>query len=486
MRTFFSWIDPKYLAILLIVTAVFVYDLVQAGAPDRLIRDIAASNDAGFVVSHIADADPEFADAAWENISSNPILFAPAIIGLLAAGNLNQQVAAMSAINEFNIDLPVDIAWTLFEGDAVPLRAQALRYLAKKGERVDAEDIKDIYYAANMSTDKANIIKSSVKYLPEADAAELLIDALNDASKDVKFAVLDAAKRYGGDTRFKVLIEALQYKDLLAPFAVLDLIELGDERYDSLIGALSDRRSIVRAGVADALGEIGNTDAVQPLMELYTDTSFDVLESAGRAVGKLGGATILTLQLETIKAGYPDTIVGVAAINALGAGKWRPAGPRLLQIASDPGFDRGLRHAAFSALGEMQYDDAFDFIMQQASDSEERDDIRRVAIRAVGYYSNDEALDFLRSALRDVTDYQIRVAAAEGLGRMQNSPEAVNELMLAVSDEDIEIVLNAIVKALGDLGAPKAIPAIEAARGKLVRNVLCDVSIARIERLNKE
>ncbi len=471
---------------MVIVTSVFIYDLAQAGAPDRLVRDIGMSNDAGFVVSHIADADPEFADAAWENISSNPGRFAPAIIGLLAAGNLNQQVAAMSAINEFNIDLPLDIAWKLFEADPVPLRAQALRYLAKKVDGIEAEDIKDIYYAANMPADKANIIKSGVKYLPEADAHELLINALSDASKDVKFAVLDAAKRYGGETRFKVLIEALQYKDLLAPFAVLDLIELGDELYDPIIGALSDRRSIVRAGVADALGDIGNPDAVQPLLELFTDTSFDVLESAGRAVGKLGGVPILNMQLDIIKAGYPDTIVGVAAINALGAGKWQPAGYRLLQIASDPGFDRGLRHAAFSALGEMQYPDAFDFIMLRASDSEELDDIRRVAIRAVGFYSNDEALDFLKSALRDVTDYQVRVAAAEGLGRMKSRPEAVDELMLAVSDEDIDIVLNAIVKALGDLGDPSAISAIEAARGKLVRNVLCDVSIARIERLNKE
>jgi len=124
--------------------------------------------------------------------------------------------------------------------------------------------------------------------------------------------------------------------------------------------------------------------------------------------------------------------------------------------------------------------------MQRASDSEELDDIRRVAIRAVGFYSNDEALDFLKSALRDVTDYQVRVAAAEGLGRMQNRPEAVDELMLAVNEEDIDFVLNAIVKALGDLGDPGAIPAIEAARGKLVRDVLCDVSIARIERMNKE
>ena len=471
---------------MLLVIAVFIYDLVQAGAPDRLIRDITGSNDGDFVVAHIADADPEFADAAWENISSNPTRFAPAIIGLLADGNLNQQVAAMSAINEFNIDLPVDIAWTLFEAEPVPLRAQALRYLSKKDELIDAKDVLDIYYAANMSGDKANIIKYGVKYLPETDATELLTHALNDSSKDVKFAALDSAKIIGGDGHFKVLIEALQYKDMLAPFAVLDLIELGDERYDSLIDALTDRRSIVRGGVADALGEIGNTNAVQPLMELFTDTSFDVLESAGRAVGKLAGDLVLTNQLDTIKASHPDTIMGVAAINALGAGKWQPAGSRLLQIASDPGFDRGLRHAALTALGEMQYEDAFDFIMQRASDTEELDDIRRVAIRALGFYSNDEALEFLKTALRDVTDYQVRVAAAEGLGNMQNSPDAVDELMLAVNEEDIDFVLNAIVKALGDLGDHRAISAIEAARGKVVRDVLCDVSIARIERLNKE
>ena len=484
MRAFFSWIDPKYLAIVIVVIALFIYDILQAGAPERLRGEIASSNDAEFVVPYLAHADPRLADAAWDNVSEHPREFASAITGLLADGNLNEQIAAISAINEFNLELAPDAAWSLLQTGPATLQAQALKYLARTGEKIDPQIVTATYYAAIKPSDKAIIVEYGLTSLPEDQAADLLIDALADSSKDVKFAVLDAAKKIAGDSRMRILIEALQYSELLAPFAIIELKKLGEDAYDVLLDALDDRRSMVVAGAAEALGEIGNPEALEHLLGLFTDTSYDVLESAGKAAGKLADEEHFNLFFGWIQSSRPDSIKSIPAIHAFGSGKWVTAGDRLMQIASDPGFEKGLRKASIEALGEMQYEDAYDFLYGIASDTEMTENIRRAAITALGRFPSDRSFDFLRTALRDVTNFEVRCAAAEGLGLMSGRPEAVDELMLAANDEDIDKVLNAIVKALGDLGDRRAIPAIEAARPNVFREAVCDFAIAKIEYLN--
>lgn len=472
------------MTIVIVVIALFIYDILQAGAPERLRGEIASSNNAEFVVSYLAHADPQLADAAWDNISGHTNEFASAIIDLLSEGNLNEQIAAISAINEFNLELPLSVAWSRLESGPATLQAQALKYLARRGEKIDPQIIMDTYYAAIEPADKTIIVEYGLTSLPEDQAFDLLIDALADSSKDVKFSVLAAAKKIGGDIQVRILIEALQYSELLAPFAIIELKKLGENAYDPLLDTLDDRRSIVRAGAADALGEIGNTEALEHLVGLFTDTSYDVLESAGKAAGKLADVEHFNMFLEWIQSSRPDSIKSIAAIHAIGSGKWVTAGDRLIQIASDPGFEKMLRITSIKALGEMQYEDAYDFLYEIASDTEVAENIRRPAITALGWFPSDRSFDFLRTALRDETNFEVRCAAAEGLGLMRGHMEAVDELMLAANDEDIGKVLNSIVKALGDLGDRRAIPAIEAVRSNTFREAVCDFAIANIEYLN--
>jgi HEAT repeat protein len=284
-----------------------------------------------------------------------------------------------------------------------------------------------------------------------------------------------------GEAGIGALVEALQYTDILAPFAMLELRLRGGDAFGLLIEALNDERSSTRAGAAELLGDIGDARALEALTNLFIDTSFEVGKAAGRAAGRLADEEHLQAYLEILQSSRPDSIRSIPAIYALGAAKWQPGGERLLQIASDPGFSRSLRRATFHALGEMGYREAEGFLLKTAKDVVSGEPFRGEAIKALGWFRSDESLDFLVGALRDVTDFHIRSSAAYALGMMHDRAEALEELMLAVDREKTVIVLSAIVESLGELGDPASITAIEAARVKGVRDVVCDAAIRAIE-----
>lgn len=74
--------------------------------------------------------------------------------------------------------------------------------------------------------------------------------------------------------------------------AAIDLGEIGDSRaVDSLIQALKDDKdSYVRNKAAEALGKIGDAQAVDPLIKALKDKEWMVRSGAAWALGKIGDA----------------------------------------------------------------------------------------------------------------------------------------------------------------------------------------------------
>jgi len=461
LRKFFIWLDPKYLAIVLAVVAVFIYDSLQAQAPERLYRKITSSRDASFVVAHLADPDRKVAEAARENISGNPNAFLDALGKALVDDDKNIKVAALKAIVDYNLNIDAAIIRPLLDSESPPLRVQALRYLAKPGDKVE-------------------VVWAAEKTLTGDDAVEFLITALADPEKDVKLAVFNIARETPSDAGVKVLIECLYYDDITAPLAEIELKRRGRDASPLLIKALADIRNAVRARVAGLLGDTGDKRALQPLIDLFTNTSFDVREAAGRSAGKLADEAHLQTFLGGIQTAFPDSIISVAEICALGSAKWLPSAQRLMQIALDPGFQKVLRYAAFDALGEMGYQQAESFLLARASDEMEEEDIRREAIKALGWFPSDESLDFLSEMLKYPANFDFKISAARALGIMSRK-EALDTLMKAVDGEKTGIVLTELVKAMAAHGDPAAYGAICAACAKFVRDIDCDVAMKQIE-----
>jgi HEAT repeat protein len=63
----------------------------------------------------------------------------------------------------------------------------------------------------------------------------------------------------------------------------------------SLINALSDKKSQVRQKAVEALGKLGDTRAVEPLIIALKDNNSDVQETAAKALRKLKTPTIESL-----------------------------------------------------------------------------------------------------------------------------------------------------------------------------------------------
>ncbi len=488
MRTFFSYIDYRYILLVLAVVAVLILDAYKAGEPARIRGQVESSRNPEFVVSRIADPDPDIASAAYENIESNPEHFAPALIGTLSSGDSNQVAESLKVITDLNIDIDPGIVQPMLDDNSPAVQVQALRFLSARDVDIDPGIINRIYINAGEVFEKADVIKAGMKYFEPEQESTFLINALLDYGKEVKLAALDAAIALKGDPGTRVLIDALQYVDLLAPIARIELIRRGDTAFDLIIETLSDRRAEVRAASADILGQIGDILALDHLEKMFVDTSYEVGVAVGDAAGRLADESRLQAYLSIIDAAYPDSITSIPATYALGSAEYQPAGQRLMQIASDPGFDSNLRYAAFHALAEMHYSGAEQFLLGIARNDDDDEHTRREAIESLGYFTSDETYALLVETLKGESEinYMLRSSAATALGRMKDRPEALEQLMLRVDKENTTQVLTSIVRALGEFGDVEALPAIEAARAKGVRDTVCDTAVALIEYLDTD
>jgi hypothetical protein len=89
--------------------------------------------------------------------------------------------------------------------------------------------------------------------------------------------------------------------------AVKRLVAAGKPASPQLLAALKDKMDAIRAGAADALGQIRETSAVGPLIEmLNTDTGGGVRWKAAEALGRLADKSALPALQEHLKDDVED------------------------------------------------------------------------------------------------------------------------------------------------------------------------------------
>ena len=242
-------------------------------------------------------------------------------------------------------------------------------------------------------------------------AIEGLADAMfNDPEESVREASIDSM----ASLEFEQLEGILQdHPDpLLRKAAALSLGKKGDPRALSPLGNSlvnqPDTSEDVRAAAADALGDLLQPEAVEPLSQaLATDSSSMVRKAGAGALGTLGqqsGAGSLEQALvadaeEDVRAAAADALGGLLSPSSL---------PPLLEAReNDPSPKvRGKSNGALNQFGQPGLGQA----LEESDDSS----VRAAAAQVLGEQGGSSAADNLIDALQD-SDDEVKEAAQEAV-----------------------------------------------------------------------
>lgn len=209
-----------------------------------------------------------------------------------------------------------------------------------------------------------------------------------------------------------------------------------------LLGALNDKKAVVRMAAAEALGDFNDVRAIEPLIAAMADKDVIVRSAACTALGKMAGIRSIAPLIAALK--HPSPLVRNGAIAALGKGREVRAVEPILPALRDP--DASVRSMALKTLGDMNAISGFEPFAAALKDSSPI--VRLTAVEQLGKLKQPRerlagragvfAVDLLLPALKD-SDRSVRSAAGEALAGMED-PRALGALMEAVKERNLDIL----------------------------------------------
>jgi HEAT repeat protein len=269
---------------------------------------------------------------------------------------------------------------------------------------------------------------------------------------------------------------------------------LGDANViPSLVQCLRDEDIDVSIEAAEALGRIGNTDAIPPLLEsLKHDPNGEIKIAVVDALGKIGGQDVVAPLLEIAKScpddmAWDDTSdwndwwdMQLKAVEALGRMRVAEAVPVLIAILEDED-SQDIESEVLKALALIG-GEGKNVLIKRLETGLPRE--RRRAATALGLSNGTETRKALARALMD-KDTNVRIAALRALGKLGaseyldiilrffNDPEpemraeAIEVSMnLSITGDNTQIMLDKLAPLLSDSN-----PAIRAATLTALKNL---------------
>jgi HEAT repeat protein len=229
------------------------------------------------------------------------------------------------------------------------------------------------------------------------------------------------------------------------------------DNVEKWIAKLKKRNPERRQKAVEALGNLKDTRAVEPLIRvLEQDVSF-VRWKAAKVLGQIGDASAIAPLINALKD--DDWDIRKNAAWALGRiGDTRAAAP-LLELLGDP-FNL-LREAVIEALGTIGDPLAVEPLIKVL---EEKDpSIRKHAVTALAMIGDPRAVEPLIGLLRD-QDTEVRQKTIESLAIL-NDPRVVEPLITILGDKASHVQHKA-VQALGEIRDVRAIEPLIKALGE--------------------
>jgi HEAT repeat protein len=260
--------------------------------------------------------------------------------------------------------------------------------------------------------------RSSITGMKAAEDVRGLIRLLNHKDPDVQYEAAGAIGDIGDSSAVEPLIAALKNNELSGVRwkAAEALSKLGAPAVDALVGALRHSDDDVRWKAAIALGEIGDQRAIDPLIRLLCDDDRFVKGRAAYALGLIG----------------------------------EPAVDHLLRALREG--DGNLRWGAAIALGKIRDPRAIEPLIRALADKYEN--VRAEAatsLAAIGKPALEPLIRFLK-----FSDRSVRIEVVTALGELKDT-DAIQPLIQMLENADEE-ERKAIADALDAILIPAVAP----------------------------
>ncbi|WP_197444096.1 HEAT repeat domain-containing protein [Maioricimonas rarisocia] len=264
--------------------------------------------------------------------------------------------------------------------------------LAKPLLRLLQDDMRDV---------RLHVIRT-LGLCEDPSVAPSLIPFLNDSDEDLQLAAAEATGRLGDSSAVPKLIELMEQasvSDLDAPRLqkIIDTLRrLRDGRAVlPLLELLTHKNHRVRARAAEALGQIGDPAALQPLSELlYRDQIEMVQAAAAKALGDLGDPEALT----ALEHGLQQPLaVRSKAIIAIGQIQEPEAAEMVMEMLDDPA--SAIRYHAVTILGELGDDSVTPKLERLIVDSD--DMVRRAVLKSLEQLGDTRDEAAIRKAIKN-------------------------------------------------------------------------------------
>lgn len=287
------------------------------------------------------------------------------------------------------------------------------------------------------STDKLSAVDALGKIGGE-EVIPTLLSALRDAECNVRVAVLEVLKDICDPRVLQPVINCLKHQEAsVRAAAVRALLPYGAQAIPALQRCLTDRHWSVRMAVVETLGRTKDPGLVEPLLPLLRDPDHDVRESTCEALSRLKSRAAIT----SLVAALTDSQTAVR--------QYAAAALRDIEYSWETLPEA---HAALPQLQESLKDREY-WVRQSAREAIKRIESAEVCTgeMTVPDEKLNAALNVLVTLLRNPHP-DLRLAAAEALGRFENS-EMAPVLAAALPDDDKNVTA-ALEESLRKCGAP--------------------------------
>jgi HEAT repeat protein len=413
---------------------------------------------------------------------------------LLAALDTHERPRREQAIRQAAVGAsPEDLVAMIGDGDNSIRRNAAMEALSRGGSRsvpalvraLRSEDPELVMFATNV-----------LGRTRDPAAVPHLVVLLEHQDPNVAQAAIDALAQLRATVAVGSLVKALDRDPWLRFSAVEALGEIGDpQAVGPLVGLLDDES--IRLGAIEALGKIGSADALGALARLLReDQNSQTFAACLRAIGRvlesqpddrvlrnieswvhLGSpaASEIQTRLVQVLTGAEDTRYGSdqevnekeAVAQLVRALRLRPLYATLVLAGCDPALREVLQYCAVSIGRELAP-------ALGAGLGVSNRNVRTLACNCIGALRLVELIPGLVALLGD-TDETLRAAAVNALARMRQA-EATRAIVRLLGDRSA-LVREAVLAALTRLDAPTVSEALifECAANPSLRSLALDV-----------